>query len=470
MDSVLKDFGKTHFGKAPLNDLRRIKRLVRVADRIAQRPKGSLPDKMADPKALRALYRLMNAKDVTHKSVLACHFEQTRKAIGAEQGVVLNVHDTTELNLTSKRSLRNEVGPLGNGGGSRGFLCHNSIAVTAKGKPLGLLNQILHIRVKRRKEDTRAQRRVCPNRESRLWVNGRRTIGTLPGIAFVVDVCDRAGDGFEFLDFEDKNDYHYVVRSLSNRVCWVGHREAGVKVKLHDHLRSLPAAGTRPLEVTPQPAQNGRAAKPGRSTTVAIAWAAITIPAPLPGQARGEHRQQPLRVWGLRVWEPTPPEGVEAVEWLLLTNVEAKTRAHAWERVDWYEQRWPAAEEFHKGQKTGCDIEGPQFKTAAAMKPMIGVLSVVAWLLMHLRWVCQDDEQANRAALEFVPEYWVRELSRWRHGKECPNWTIREFLIALARLGGHQNRICDGLPGWQTLWKGWMKLQCHLEFAPDPSG
>ena len=35
-----------------------------------------------------------------------------------------------------------------------------------------------------------------------------------------------------------------------------------------------------------------------------------------------------------------------------------------------------------------------------------------------------------------------------------------------ARFGGHQNRKGDGLPGWQTIWKGWMKLHTALEFAP----
>jgi hypothetical protein len=449
MDRVMTNFGETHFGTANLGDHRLTKRLVRVADRLAQRPKGSLPDKMADPAQLRGLYRLMNHERVTHEAALQPHYKQTRRAIAAHTGVVLLVHDTTEANLT----------------GSRGYLCHNSLAVTAEGKPLGLANQILHVRPRRNPAETRAQRRVRPDRESRLWVRGRQAIGPLPGSAFVVDIGDRGNDTFEYLDFEDANHYHCVVRSHSNRVCHLGHGLDGTKVKLHDHLRTLPAQATRPLEVLPQPAQKGKPAKPGRQTTVAVAWEAVTVPAPEPGQARGEHRQGPLRLWALRVWEPAPPEKAEPVEWLLLSNVAVKTRSHAWERVDWYQLRWPTAEEFHKAQKTGCDIEGPQFTTGAAMKPMIGVLSVVAWLLMHLRWACRDEEQAARPATEFVPEQWVIELSRWRHGQARPDWTVREFFLALARLGGHQNRKCDGLPGWQTLWKGWMKLQNHIGFT-----
>jgi hypothetical protein len=467
VQDLLQDFGQTQFAGAELGDQRRTKRLVQVAERIARRPKGSLPDKMGSPKELRGLYRLMNNKHVTHDAVLSEPYRRTRAVIEASQEDVLLIHDTTEANLTSHRSLSKEVGQLGNGGGSRGFLCHNSIAITAKGRPLGLANQILHIRPKRNKEETRADRRKDVNRESRLWVRGRKAIGAFLAGRLVVDVCDRGGDTFEFLDYEHANKQHYLVRSHSNRVCQQGHDPDGANIKLHDHLRSLPSQGTQLLEVPPQPAQKGRPAKPGRHTTVAIAWAAVTLPAPEPGKARGEHRQEPLPVWALRVWEVSPPEGVEAVEWLLLTNVAVKKRLHAWERVDWYKKRWPTAEEFHKAQKTGCDMEGPQFTTAQAMKPMIGLLSVVAWLLMYLRWAGRDEEMALRPAVESLPEEWVARLSRWREGRERLDWSIRDFFLALARLGGHQNRKCDGPPGWQTLWKGWMKLHTSFELTPS---
>jgi len=36
--------------------------------------------------------------------------------------------------------------------------------------------------------------------------------------------------------------------------------------------------------------------------------------------------------------------------------------------------------------------------------------------------------------------------------------TVHEFFLALARLGGHQNRKSDHRPGWLVLWRGWTKL------------
>jgi hypothetical protein len=40
---------------------------------------------------------------------------------------------------------------------------------------------------------------------------------------------------------------------------------------------------------------------------------------------------------------------------------------------------------------------------------------------------------------------------------------VLTFYRHVARLGGHQNRKCDGFPGWITLWRGWMKLQSMVD-------
>src|SRR5688500_4996924 len=102
MDTLLEDFGTRNFGTAELGDRRRTKRLVRIADRIAAQPSGSLPDKMQSPADLRALYRLMNHPRTTHEAVLAPHSQQTRARMAACAEVVLIIHDATDLNLTGK--------------------------------------------------------------------------------------------------------------------------------------------------------------------------------------------------------------------------------------------------------------------------------------------------------------------------------------------------------------------------------
>ena len=122
-------------------------------------------------------------------------------------------------------------------------------------------------------------------------------------------------------------------------------------------------------------------------------------------------------------------------------------------------------EDLHKSQKTGCHIEGPQFTTRAGLEPVVGVLSVVAVFLLQLRQLGRDPEHQEDPADRWVPPTWIEVLSGWRWPKEPPrlNMTIKEFLYALARLGGHQNRKGDGDPGWITLWRGWGKLLGRVE-------
>jgi hypothetical protein len=189
---------------------------------------------------------------------------------------------------------------------------------------------------------------------------------------------------------------------------------------------------------------------------VAVAWAAVTVLAP--ANQRGVYRRRALAVWAVRVWEVgAVPAGAEAVEWFLLTDLAVTTPAEAWEKVDWYCCRW-VIEEFHKAQKTGCGIEAPQFTAVARLQPMIALLSVVAVGLLSLRDQSRDGRLSTLPAAAVVEEELVDILSGWRYGEVRP-LSVREFFLALARLGGHQNRKGDGAPGWLVLWRGWLDLQ-----------
>ena len=44
-----------------------------------------------------------------------------------------------------------------------------------------------------------------------------------------------------------------------------------------------------------------------------------------------------------------------------------------------------------------------------------------------------------------------------------PLRTARVVYYALAGLGGHLGRVGDGLPGWQTLWRGLLSLRQLVE-------
>ena len=164
--------------------------------------------------------------------------------------------DTTELNYTSRRSLHEALGQIGDGKG-RGYKCHNSLAVAAGTREaLGLTGQILHVRPQEgTKGRTIAQLRKDPNRESRLWVHGAAAI---PPRGHCVDVCDRGADTFEFLDYEIANHRRFVVRSTQSRV--LAEYVPGGPRHLHALVRSLPEMGRRRLSLTGN--ANARRARP----------------------------------------------------------------------------------------------------------------------------------------------------------------------------------------------------------------
>ena len=56
----------------------------------------------------------MNRSEVTHQAVIAGHSAQTRRSIAAlGSGTVLLLHDATELDYTSKKSLTGRLGQIG---------------------------------------------------------------------------------------------------------------------------------------------------------------------------------------------------------------------------------------------------------------------------------------------------------------------------------------------------------------------
>jgi hypothetical protein len=455
-DPASLSFGEQHFGSVDLGHKTRNACLIRVANRLVRHPGGTLPDKLSAPKDYKALGRLVNRPEAEHARILQPHFDQTRRRIAATVGTVLDIHDTTELDYSGLKSIQ-DLGPIGNGH-NRGFLCHNSLAVDpGRREVLGLVHQILHRRVPVPPKEGVKDKRERKTRESRLWTDAVEAIGGAdPQGPRVVDVCDRGADIFEFLATEDDLGRCYLVRAFADRRVALGHEDQTDQRLLYGYARSLVRQGQRKLEI------HGRDGAADRSATVAVAWAPIQV---LPPHVkRGLYQKRPLQAWLVHVREVDAPVGVEPAEWFLLTNVPVTNVAEAWERADWYACRW-MIEEYHKGQKTGCAIEDLQFTTSHALQAMIAILSVVAVTLLNLRAASRAPDAAARPAPEVVAREYVEVLSAWRYRGAARALTVREFFLALARLGGHQNRPSDKRPGWLVLWRGWMKLQHMVDGA-----
>lgn len=476
----MESFGMRNFGSLDLGDRRRTDRLVKSVDAMGRHPGGTLPDKFPKPAELKAFYRLMDGDSVTHEVVMQAHTDETRRRIAAWAAnatpsafpatsqaasqaapvVVLTLHDATELDYTTIKSLEQQLGQIGQGT-RRGYICHNSLAVRlvpdqANGfvpETVGLLSQILHHRPRVQKGETAKQARERVSRESRLWVRGVQACGPSPKGCLCVDVSDSLSDTFEYMAYEVNADRRFVLRARENRRLAPA-VDASAKTPnseyLFETLRSLESMGERTITVQASP---GRKA---RTTTVHVAF--TDVPIAKPGKRSGEYDDESLDLWGVRVWESNTPSDEESLEWLLLTNCPVQSLADAFERVDWYGLRW-IIEELHKGMKTGCGIETLQLTSTDRLEPAIAVLSAVATTLLRLRDAARAPDADTRPATDVVDRVYVQTLAAFYPGRLKGTVTILKFYMHVARLGGHQNRKGDGMPGWLTLWRGWTKLE-----------
>jgi hypothetical protein len=330
------------------------------------------------------------------------------------------------------------------------------LAVAAEtGEVLGLLDQILHCRDEVPEHETQAELRNRPTRESLLWVKGT---AELPSDWRLIDVADQGASTFEFLERETKSGRRFVIRNGKTRKVHAGHERTGPRHDLKAYAQSLPELGRCVMDVQPQTGQNPRKARKGAA--LAIRGGAVLLLRP---HAKcGHHGNDPLPLYVVLISEIQPPPGEKPIEWLLLTNEPVLTLADAQRVIGWYERRW-VIEEYHKALKTGCQIEDLQFTSVDRLQPAIALLSAVALTLLNLRDASRrPDAKTRRATTLFAREY-VEVLSIWRHRRLRIDLSVHDFFLALARLGGHQNRNHDSRPGWLVLWRGWIKLQLLLD-------
>lgn len=452
---VASSFGQEHFGACEFGDKRLTRRAVKTAELFLRHPGGTLPEKLNAEADLDGFYNFANNAKVNHANTMQGHCLHTIQRMKSCTGTVVVIHDTTEVDFSGLESVAG-LGPIGNGG-CKGFPCHNSLAYDyTRREVLGLAAQSLRCRRRVPKGETAKQKREHPQRESRLWKDNAQKVRAIAGEVSMVHVSDRGSDLFELLECYHQGQERYVIRAKTDRKIVVQTPAGRRKAKLKSWARKLPTLGQRQVSV---PAHGD---EPSRTALTRVAAGPVEIQAPR--HKRGEHGPGSLSAWGVHVREENPPKGVVPLEWILLSNVPTQTPAEANERVNWYCCRW-VIEEFHKAMKTGCGVELPQFTTRKALEVALGMLSVVATRLLQLRDLSRQEDAQVRAASEVVDGAYVEALSLWRFKRSRSDLTVREFLYALAKLGGHLNRRHDHPPGWLVLWRGWTKLQLLVEGA-----
>jgi hypothetical protein len=90
------------------------------------------------------------------------------------------------------------------------------------------------------------------------------------------------------------------------------------------------------------------------------------------------------------------------------------------------------------------------------LEALIAVLAVVAIRLLSTKMLARSCPDGRQAAASFGPE--LLKLLTKKYGEPKAGWNNQTVIVAIARCGGFLARTNDGLPGWQTIWRGWQRL------------
>ena len=439
-------WAQNEFGFANLGDCRRNKRLVKIASNLAASPGGTLPQAFGPWAELKAAYRFFGQKGVTFERIVMPHVERTRRSC-RQPGEYLLIEDTTVLDYT-RHGATKELGVIGDGRG-RGFELHSALAVrveswTLEQRPEGVVVGLFDQQCRRPRPkpegESRAQRLSRP-RKSDQWVAAIKAGGRPPEGCQWIYVADRAADIYEVMELAQIHGIDFVIRACQDRrlADQTGHlREALGKAAVRVESRVEVRAGV------------GQAA---RTAMVELRRVRVDLDGPWrPGGWQG-----PLKGVGVvEVREVHAPEGVkEPLHWILLTSLLCETKAQAQRVVGLYTARW-WIEEYHKALKSGAGVEESQLEGADRLESLIGVLAVVAVRLLSAKMLARSRPESYAAAASFGGQMLVRLEKKF--GKPKNGWTNHNVIVATARLGGFLARKHDGMPGWQTIWRGWQRL------------
>ena len=286
--------------------------------------------------------------------------------------------------------------------------------------------------------------RLSRRRESERWAEALDQLGAVPPGCQWIYVADREADFYEPIQRCLRHGEDFIIRAFRD------HKLAEGNEHLFEALEEAAACGEMTVQL------RGRHGEASREAVVNLRRCRVKLRGPW----RPHGRQEDVDVNVVEVRELSPPEGVEALHWMLLTSLPCDRLVELKRIVARYETRW-WIEQYHKALKSGAGVEASQLARGFRIENLVAVLAVVAVRLVNTQWLARNRPDEPVQAESFGAS--ALEILSAKYATPQGGWTHRTVLIAVARLGGFLARKHDGMPGWQTIWRGWSKLLCMSE-------
>jgi hypothetical protein len=459
------EWAEQEFGGAPLGDKRLGRRLVVCAESKAEQPDRAFSGvAQGDWPAVKGYYRFIDHPDesaVTMENILLPHRECTiQRMMG--QKTVLCIQDGSKLDYSNLDDCEG-LGIIGSnqtGAKSRGLHLHSTLVVTTEGLPLGVLKaQCYAPELRSDAEAKRTHSLPIEDKESFSWIVGLRDCmdiaKQLPKTR-VISVMDREADFFELFDEQRRNPcVDVLVRAQYNR-CTTG------DLKLFEAVRQSEVRGQFRIHVKRQSARSKKSKKKARPkrderiAEVSVRYMPIELSPP------AYHKDKaPIPLQIINVVENDPPEGVEGIEWFLLTTLAVQCVEDAERCLGWYCLRW-RIEDWHRVLKSGCRIEDAAHKTAERLKRAIAINLVIAWRIMLMTLLGRETPELPAEVL--FSDLEVEVLRAFAKKKRLnPPVQLGDAVRLVALMGGYLGRRSDPPPGHQLMWQGYTVLRLMCE-------
>ena len=418
------------------------KRFIKSMSDISEQPDKSIWLWSGSRANAKAVYRMLSNEKCTKDSILSSH----RDAIGVrnEAAVILAVQDTMSVNY--KTHTKTEGLGYNCEKKTPGVNVHSDLAVTVEGIPLGVLDQRVSTRFD--KEDTRTKeqrkRRPIEEKESYCWLEAMKTASeNAPSDVKLIHIADREGDIYELYALAESTGEKFIVRAVDrNRLNTNGEN-------IIEILRKTEAVGSDRVTIP----ENHSAKMKEREAILTIRYRNFPVkkPAMLTSNKKPENS---LNLTLISLKEENPPDGVEPIEWLLITNLCIESAADAILAARYYKQRWKI-ERFHFVLKSGCEIEKIQQRSFDGIELMILMYSIIAVHIMMLTYTARNFPDTP-CSLLFGESEWKTLFRAANRTTDCPDspYSIADALRFVAKLGGFDGAKSDGQPGLKVIWIG----------------
>jgi hypothetical protein len=321
------------FAGLDLNSKRLGKRLVRTMETLAKNPAQSIWGASKNRGEAKAIYRMLGTKGFSSEEVLKEHRAATVKRMEGH-AVILAVEDTMSLNYNTHEKT-DGIGYISDK--TLGVNIHSCIAVTPEGVVLGVLGQ-MHYNREKAKDDSQShdkkKLRPLEEKESTRWPETLDEVSPLhPEGTKLVHVCDREGDMYELFNEAVKTDEKFLIRVVHNR-------KTTNNEYIIDSIQEKTSAGTITVVVPRDSRRNIKR----RETVLDIRFSQYNIKRPARlNKTEGVLDSVSANI--IYVKERTPVKDTEPIEWYLMTNEPVSNYEDAYEKVEYYIQRWTRREQ-----------------------------------------------------------------------------------------------------------------------------